>query len=75
VVALDSDAALVIRSASPAWLQTLNRRRRFGKQHDYRHMLTGSKLVAKVRELGDASKSDLVGGCGYVSTKNDGTEP
>ena len=28
----------------------------------------------KVKELGDVSKSDLVRGCGYVSTKKDGTE-
>ena len=37
-------------------------------------MLTGSELLAKVKELGDASKSDLVRGCGYVSTKKDGSE-
>jgi hypothetical protein len=37
-------------------------------------MLTGTDLLAKVKELGDASKSDLVRGCGYVSTKKDGTE-
>jgi hypothetical protein len=37
-------------------------------------MLTGSELVAKVKEIGDASKSDLVRACGYVSTKKDGTE-
>ena len=35
---------------------------------------TGADLLAKVRELGDASKSDLVHACGYVSTKKDGTE-
>ena len=35
-------------------------------------MLTGSELLAKVRELGDASKSDLVRACGYVSSKKDG---
>ena len=35
-------------------------------------MLTGSDLLAKVKELGDASKSDLVRSCGYVSTKKDG---
>ncbi|MEB3256234.1 MAG: AbrB family transcriptional regulator [Synechococcaceae cyanobacterium] len=35
-------------------------------------MLTGSDLLAKVKELGDASKSDLVRACGYVSTKKDG---
>ena len=37
-------------------------------------MLTGSELLAKVKELGDVSKSDLVRGCGYVSIKKDGTE-
>ena len=35
-------------------------------------MLTGSELLAKVKELGDASKSDLVRACGYVSDKKDG---
>jgi hypothetical protein len=37
-------------------------------------MLTGSDLLAKVKEMGDASKSDLVRACGYVSSKKDGTE-
>jgi len=38
-------------------------------------MLRGSDLLAKVGELGEAStKSDLVRGCGYVSTKKDGGE-
>ena len=37
-------------------------------------MLTGSDPLAKVKELGDVSKSDLVRGCGYVSTKKDGAE-
>jgi hypothetical protein len=37
-------------------------------------MLTGSDLLAKVKELGDASKSDLVRSCGFVSSKQDGTE-
>ncbi|MBM5824376.1 MAG: AbrB family transcriptional regulator [Cyanobacteria bacterium M_surface_10_m2_119] len=37
-------------------------------------MLTGADLLAKVKELGDASKSDLVRACGYVSQKKDGTE-
>ncbi|MEO1002925.1 MAG: AbrB family transcriptional regulator [Cyanobacteria bacterium J06638_7] len=36
--------------------------------------LTGADLLAKVKELGDASKSELVRGCGYVGTKKDGTE-
>jgi hypothetical protein len=37
-------------------------------------MLTGTDLLAKVKELGDASKSELVRACGYVSTKKDGSE-
>jgi hypothetical protein len=37
-------------------------------------MLTGSDLLAKVKELSDASKSELVRSCGYVSTKKDGSE-
>ena len=37
-------------------------------------MLTGSDLLAKVKNLGDVSKSDLVRACGYVSTKKDGGE-
>lgn len=37
-------------------------------------MLTGDDLIAKVKELGDASKSDIVRSCGYVSTNKDGTE-
>jgi hypothetical protein len=36
--------------------------------------LAGSDLLAKVKELGDASKSDLVRAAGYVSTKKDGSE-
>jgi hypothetical protein len=36
--------------------------------------LAGPDLLAKVKELGDASKSDLVRAAGYVSTKKDGTE-
>ena len=37
-------------------------------------MLTGPELLAKLKELPDASKSDLVRACGYVSTKKDGSE-
>jgi hypothetical protein len=37
-------------------------------------MLKGADLLTKVKELGDVSKSELVRGCGYVSTKKDGTE-
>ena len=37
-------------------------------------MLAGSELLAKVKELGDVSKSDLVRSCGYVSSKKDGSE-
>jgi hypothetical protein len=37
-------------------------------------MLTGSDLLAKVKDLGDVSKSELVRECGYVSSKKDGGE-
>jgi len=36
--------------------------------------LTGADLLAKVKELGDVSKSDLVRAAGYVSGKKDGSE-
>jgi len=36
--------------------------------------LSGNDLLAKVKELGDASKSDLVRAAGYVSTTKDGSE-
>jgi hypothetical protein len=37
-------------------------------------MLTGSEWLAKVKELGDVGKSEIVRSCGYVSTKKDGAE-
>ena len=37
-------------------------------------MLSGNDLLAKVKELGDVSKSDLARACGYVSTKKNGSE-
>jgi len=37
-------------------------------------MLTGADLLAMVKELGDASKAELVRAAGYLSTKKDGTE-
>ena len=37
-------------------------------------MLTGTELLAKVKELGEASKTELVRATGYVSTKEDGSE-
>ncbi|MFM7549000.1 MAG: AbrB-like transcriptional regulator, partial [Cyanobacteriota bacterium] len=37
-------------------------------------MLTGSELLDKVKDLGEASKSDLVRSCGYVSNRKDGSE-
>jgi len=36
--------------------------------------LTGSELISKLKELGDASKSDLVRAAGFVSIKKDGSE-
>ena len=44
------------------------------KQPKMLPMLTGSELLAKVKELGDVSKSELVRQCGYVSGKKDGSE-
>jgi len=37
-------------------------------------MLTGADLLAMVKELGDATKAELVRAAGYLSTKKDGTE-
>lgn len=37
-------------------------------------MLTGSELLAKVKELGDVSKTELATACGYVSKKKDGSD-
>ena len=37
-------------------------------------MLTGQDLLSKVRDLGDAGKSEIVRACGYVSNKKDGGE-
>ena len=37
-------------------------------------MLTGTDLLAKVKELGDAPKTELAKGCGYIVTKKDGSE-
>ena len=37
-------------------------------------MLTGADLLAKVKELGDVSKSDMAKACGYISVKKDGGE-
>ncbi|MEL0265491.1 MAG: AbrB family transcriptional regulator, partial [Synechococcus sp.] len=34
-------------------------------------MLTGEELLAKVKEMGGASKSEVVKACGYVSQKKD----
>ena len=37
-------------------------------------MLTGTELLAKVKELGEASRTELVRATGYVSPKKDGGE-
>ena len=37
-------------------------------------MLEGADLLAKTKALSDASRSDLVRECGYVTVKEDGTE-
>lgn len=38
------------------------------------NMLTGSELLTAVRELSDASKTDLVRAAGYVTRLKDGSE-
>lgn len=42
--------------------------------HPLKALLTGSNLLARGKAMGDASKSDLVRACGYVSTKKDGNQ-
>jgi hypothetical protein len=37
-------------------------------------MLTGTELLAKIKDMGDASRADVARACGYVSTKKDGSE-
>ena len=37
-------------------------------------MLSGTDLLAKVKELGDVSKTELATQCGYVSKKKDGSD-
>lgn len=37
-------------------------------------MLKGAELLAKARELEGSNKSQLARGCGYVTTKPDGTD-
>ncbi len=37
-------------------------------------MLTGAELLAKVKDLGDVSKTYLATACGYVSKKKDGSD-
>lgn len=36
-------------------------------------MLKGAELLAKIKEMGEASKTDIAIACGYVSTKKDGS--
>jgi hypothetical protein len=36
-------------------------------------IFTGPELLAKVKELGDVSKSELVRECGHLSTRKDGS--
>ena len=37
-------------------------------------MLTGQELLSKVKEMGDAPKTELATACGYVSKKRDGSD-
>lgn len=36
-------------------------------------MLKGAELLAKIKEMGEASKTDIAIACGYVTTKKDGS--
>jgi hypothetical protein len=45
-----------------------------GQEESLLAMLTGSNLLAKVKELGDICMSDLVRSCGYVRRKQDGDQ-
>lgn len=37
-------------------------------------MLKGAELLAKIKEMGAASKTDIAIACGYVATKKDGSQ-
>ena len=37
-------------------------------------MLIGQELLSKVKEMGDAPKTELATACGYVSKKKDGSD-
>ena len=39
-----------------------------------RLVLTGQELLSKVKEMGDAPKTELATACGYVSKKKDGSD-
>ena len=39
-----------------------------------KHMLTGTDLLDKVKEVGDVPKTELAKACGYVINKKDGPE-
>jgi len=40
----------------------------------HRLVLTGQELLSKVKEMGDAPKTELATACGYVSKKKDGSD-
>lgn len=45
-----------------------------GDHVDRANILAATELLAEGKELGDASQSDLIRSCGYVSAKKDGAE-
>ena len=67
-VVIGSAAAIGVAGGVVAW------RKGAGKRVSTTKQLVGEELLAKVKELGDVSKSDLVRACGYVSTKKGGGE-
>lgn len=54
-------------------LRERNRSSTIGIPH-HTHMLKGSELLAKVKELAGQSKTDIARACGYVATRKDGSE-
>lgn len=52
----------------------LERVKKSEKSNNPKQMLTDQELLAKVKELGDAPKTELATACGYVSKKKDGSD-
>ena len=57
-----------------AWLVSNNHVDNKAQKKEIATAIKGTALLAKVKELGDISKSDLVRSCGYVIQKENGEE-